>query len=96
MSDTERDAVRELTTESGNVDIIHDFDVGDLLRMFLDCLFLPLFSHCLGGPYRLSPGRLQLTYNWPPTSVFAFFPTAVHTEAHLILAIVATPLKSLS
>lgn len=45
MSDAEQDMVRELTTETGNEEIIHDFDVGDLLGMFLDCLFLPLFSH---------------------------------------------------
>lgn len=49
VSNVERDQDRELATEFANMECSRDLDTGDLLRLFLDCLFLHLYSHQLGG-----------------------------------------------
>lgn len=58
-SNREQDENRVLTIEFGNMEILSELDIADLLRLGLDCLFIPLYSHHLGGQYHLSPGRLQ-------------------------------------
>lgn len=49
MSNAEQDEGSEVTIGYGNMEINSDLDIGELLGLFLNYLFLPLYSNYLGG-----------------------------------------------